>query len=171
MDQGLLDRDVAGPIGGGGQDAGRLDLRVTGMSCAACVRRVERAAAVPGVAAVAVNLATERAAVTAGPGLRLPDLTGVLAKAGYPVVEDTVDLAITGMSCASCVGRVERALLRVPGVLAAEVNLATERVRVRIAAGTASPGELVAAVEAAGYGAALPGASSLPAPGPARARA
>jgi len=160
MDQGILDRNAAGAEGNKA-GAGRLDLRVSGMSCAACVRRVERvAAAVPGVEAAAVNLATERATVTAGPGLRLPDLAGALTKAGYPVVDETVDLAVTGMSCASCVGRVERALMRVPGVLAAEVNLGTERARVRVAAGTASPGELLAAVQAAGYGAALPGAAS-----------
>lgn len=177
MDQALIERDAAGRDGGGG-DAGRLDLRITGMSCAACVRRVERAAAaVPGVQAVAVNLATERAAVTAVPGLRLSDLAGALAKVGYPVVEETVDLAIAGMSCASCVGRVERALMRLPGVLAAEVNLATERARVRVAAGAAGPGELAAAVEAAGYGAALPAsASTMPghehdAPGGAPGRA
>ncbi|MGI4940425.1 MAG: heavy metal translocating P-type ATPase [Janthinobacterium lividum] len=163
MDQALIERDAAGREGGGG-DASRLDLRVTGMSCAACVRRVERAAAaVPGVQGVAVNLATERAAVTAAPGLRWPELAGALAKAGYPVVEDTVDLAVTGMSCASCVGRVERALLRIPGVLAAEVNLGTERARVRVAAGAAGPEELAAAVAAAGYGAALPdSASTMP---------
>lgn len=159
MDQALIERDAAGRDGGG--DAGRLDLRVTGMSCAACVRRVERAAAaVPGVQAVAVNLATERAAVTAGPSLRLSELAEALAKAGYPVVEETVDLTITGMSCASCVGRVERALMRLPGVLAAEVNLATERARVRVAAGAAGPAEVAAAVEAAGYGAALPASAS-----------
>ncbi len=67
MDQALIECDAAGRDGSGG-DAGRLDLHVTCMSCAAYIRRVERAAAaVPGVPAVAVNLATERAAVTAGP--------------------------------------------------------------------------------------------------------
>ncbi len=166
MDQALIERDAAGPDGIG-RTAGRLDLRIAGMSCAACVRRVERAAAaVPGVQAVAVNLATERAAVTVAPGLRLSELAAVLAEAGYPVVEDTVDLAISGMSCASCVGRVERALLRVPGVLAAAVNLGTERARVRVAAGAAGPGELAAAVEAAGYEAAVPElASAVAGPG------
>ena len=67
-----------------------------------------------------------------------------------------LDLGVSGMSCASCVRRVERALLRVPGVIAAEVNLATERARVRVVEGMAGPGDLVAAVTAAGYGAALP---------------
>ena len=129
------------------------------MHCAACVRRVERAAStVPGVRSVAVNLATERATVDAEATLRLPALTDALAKAGYPVVTETADLAITGMTCASCAGRVERALLKVAGVEAAAVNLGTERARVTMLAGT-STADLVAAVQAAGYGAALPDAA------------
>jgi len=154
MDQGMIERERAGGTQPG---ASRLDVQVSGMSCAACVRRVERAAAaVPGVQDVAVNLATERAAITHGAGFRLPDLTQALQAAGYPIAEATVDLAVSGMSCASCSGRVERALLRVPGVLSAEVNLASERARVRVAAGTADPGELAAAVRAAGYSASVP---------------
>ncbi len=58
---------------------------------------------------------------------------------------------VQGMSCASCVTRVEKALMKVPGVVSAEVNLATESATVR-AAGT-TPQELVAAVQKAGYGA------------------
>ena len=167
MDQGILQRDGT-ELKVGKSGASRLDLHVTGMSCASCIRRVERAAsAVPGVEAVAVNLATERATLTAGPDLRLPDLAAALDRAGYPVAEDVFDLPITGMSCASCVRRVERALARVPGVLAAEVNLGTERARVRVAAGTAGPGELAAAVEAAGYGAVLPGSAAVRARTPA----
>jgi len=130
----------------------RWDLGLTGLSCAACVRRAERAAtAVPGVQAAAVNLATEQAAVTAGPGVRLADVAQALASAGYPIVEDSFDLAVSGMSCASCSGRVERALLAVPGVLAATVNLATQQARVRVASGVASVGELAAAIRSAGY--------------------
>ena len=153
MDGGLVEQERAGA-----QEAvPRLNLRVSGMSCAACVRRVERtAAAVPGAGDVTVNLATERAAVTPGIGFRLPDLTQALQKAGYPVAEATVDLLVSGMSCASCSGRVERALRGVPGVLSAEVNLASERVRVRVAEGTAGAGELAAAVRAAGYEASVP---------------
>lgn len=148
------------------------------MSCAACVRRVERAAAaVPGVQNVAVNLATERAAVTPGADFRLPDLMQALQGAGYPVAEATVDLAVSGMSCASCSGRVERALQGVPGVLSAEVNLASERARVRVAAGTAGAGDLAAAVRAAGYKASVPAPAGVaakerpceaPGPGPRR---
>ena len=153
MDGGVVEQERAGTQGA----APRLDLRVSGMSCAACVRRVERAAAaVPGVQDVSVNLATERAAITPGVGFRLPDLAQALQRAGYPVAEAVVDLAVSGMSCASCSGRVERALRGVPGVLSAEVNLASERARVRVAAGAAGAGELAAAVRAAGYEASVP---------------
>ncbi len=156
MDQGILDQPFA--LGG----TRRIDVGVSGMSCAACVRRVERVAAtVPGVVSAAVNLATERAAITVASGFRVPALAKALADAGYPAIEATVDLAVSGMSCASCVGRVERALLAVPGVLSAEVNLATERARVRVLAGAAGPDELLAAVRAAGYDPALPAAEPL----------
>jgi len=69
--------------------------------------------------------------------------------------ERRVDLDITGMTCASCIRRVERALTRVPGVSAATVNLATERADVALAPGT-SPEALVDAVRGAGYEASLP---------------
>jgi len=127
------------------------------MNCAGCVRRVERAAAaVAGVRDVTVNLATKRASVTPGDGFRLSDLTQALKAAGYPVVEEIIDLAVSGMSCASCSGRVERALLGVPGVLSAEVNLASERARVHVATGAASTGQLIAAIQTAGYAATMP---------------
>ena len=137
-----------------------LDVPVSGMSCAACVRRVERAAGVvPGVRAVAVNLATERATVATGPGFSLPALVAALDRAGYPALEDVLDLPIAGMSCASCAGRVERALLAVPGVMSAEVNAATQRVRVRVLAGRAGEEALAAALHRAGYDVAPVGAA------------
>ena len=149
MDQGVVERRT-----GSADAASRLDVRVTGMSCAGCVRRVERVlAAVPGVERVAVNLATERAAVTVGAGVRSAALAAALREAGYGAAEDTIDLSITGMTCASCAGRVERALLGVPGVIAVAVNLATERARVRVLAGAAGADALSEAVGRAGYAA------------------
>ncbi len=129
-----------------------LSLRVEGMTCASCVGRVERALkAVPGVARASVNLATERAEVafagTADPGA----VKQAVEHAGYSVGEEAMELVIEGMSCASCVGRVEKALARVPGVLSASVNLATERAQVRFIAGTVIPDALLDAVRAAGY--------------------
>jgi Cu+-exporting ATPase len=65
-----------------------------------------------------------------------------------------IDLPITGMTCASCAGRVERALRKVPGVQVATVNLANERAHVEVS-GQIDPAVLLAAVDKAGYGASL----------------
>ncbi len=128
----------------------RLTLPISGMSCASCTGRVERAlAAVPGVASVQVNLASEDAVVIGT--ATLPELDGALRQAGYALREQVVELQVTGMSCASCVGRVERALAAVPGVLAVAVNLASERATLQVLAGT-SLDSLTLALDRAGYG-------------------
>src|SRR5512137_1347170 len=131
--------------------ATRLTLPVHGMSCASCVAHVEKAlAAVPGVSAVAVNLATESATVQ-GTALDAAGLRRAVDDAGYEVPAETLQLAIEGMTCASCVARVEKALAAVPGVLRASVNLASESARVEIVRGVVSARALSAAVDAAGY--------------------
>ena len=122
------------------------------MTCASCAGRVERAIrSVPGVAEAAVNLATESRA-SGVPARRggLGPVVAAIERAGYAPVLRSVDLAIHGMTCASCAGRVEKALIRVPGVVSAEVNLALERARVAIA-GSVSEADLLQAVERAGY--------------------
>jgi len=134
----------------------RIRVPIAGMTCASCVARVEKALrAVPGVRDAAVNLATESAAVEAVASVKPADLERAIVGAGYEVPHEEVDLAIRGMTCASCVARVERALARVDGVLSASVNLATERARVSVFAGTEAE-RLRAAVIEAGYEAALP---------------
>ena len=131
-----------------------LTLPVAGMTCASCVARVEKALAkVPGVRAASVNLATERATVESDGALDAGQVAAAVERAGYSVAREPVDLAIEGMTCASCVARVEKALARVPGVLGAEVNLATEGARVTRLAGAAATTELLAAVQRAGYAA------------------
>lgn len=113
------------------------DIGIEGMSCASCVRRVEKAiSAVPGVSSANVNLATEQATVQF---TGIPDTNGVLRaieKAGYEPKIVTEELRINGMTCASCVSRVEKALKAVPGVTDVSVNLATEKAIVRLIAGT-----------------------------------
>ncbi|OZI36379.1 copper-translocating P-type ATPase [Bordetella genomosp. 1] len=127
-------------------------LAVEGMTCASCVRRVEKAvAAVPGVARASVNLATERVDVEFAGTPDFGPVQAAIADAGYAVREDTVELAIEGMTCASCVARIERALRAVPGVLEATVNLATERATVRRMSGAADDAALRQAVADAGY--------------------
>ena len=148
MDQGILEHAPESST----RRSATLNVGVTAMSCASCVARVERTiAGVPGVESVSVNLATERASLTTGPDFDTGRLAETLTAAGYPLAAETIDLAIGGMTCASCVGRVERALRGVPGVRAAEVNLATERARVETVVGADSSGTLIAAVSRAGY--------------------
>ncbi|WP_313534147.1 heavy metal translocating P-type ATPase [Haematobacter sp.] len=130
-------------------------LPIEGMTCASCVGRVERALqAVPGVSQAHVNLATEKAEVRFSNPVTYDLLVRTVENIGYGVPLANTELSIEGMTCASCVGRVERALAGVKGVRFAHVNLATERATVE---GTASPEDLVKAVENAGYDAALIG--------------
>lgn len=131
-----------------------ITLPIEGMTCASCVSRLERALArEPGVQAASVNLANETARVTYDRGKTdAAHLARAVMRAGYSVKPAQTDLQIEGMTCASCVARVEKALLAVPGVTAANVNLATARARVCASAGVDSA-VLIAAVSRAGYGA------------------
>ena len=143
---------------------GELQLPVTGMTCASCVSHVEKAiGAVPGVQAVQVNLATGRAAVHF---VGQPDPRAVVAaveQAGYEVPLRELELGVEGMTCASCVSHVEKALVAVPGVASVSVNLATGRARVRLREGVSSLRELEAAIADAGYiSHRLEGAASQP---------
>ena len=130
-----------------------VDLPITGMTCASCVARNERALRkLEGVSEANVNFATEKASVTFDPDvISAEDLVRSVEAAGYGVVTAHETLPILGMTCASCVARVERALRKPPGVLHADVNLATEKATVTYIPGQASHADLVAAVAAAGY--------------------
>jgi len=134
----------------------RVRLPVGGMTCASCVGRVENALhRLPGVTA-AVNLAQERADIRFDPRQVTPQqLIQAVTDAGYEIRAEQRDLAIHGMTCASCVKRVEQALRGVPGVRRAEVNLATERATVEGTSGLLRPSLLIDAVRDAGYGAEL----------------
>ncbi|HDR9779567.1 TPA: copper-translocating P-type ATPase [Burkholderia cepacia ATCC 25416] len=151
-----------------------IELDIDGMTCASCVSRVEKALAkVPGVTRASVNLATERATVDAAPDVTAARLAEAVKQAGYgatPVAGAAIpsaastaaadlELDIDGMTCASCVGRVEKALAAVPGVARVSVNLATERASVH-GAGALDAATLIAAVTTAGYRASLADASS-----------
>ncbi|POF39655.1 copper-translocating P-type ATPase [Pseudomonas laurylsulfativorans] len=131
-----------------------FDLPIAGMTCASCAGRVERALSkVIGASAVSVNLTTEQARVQA-PSDSLPALMDAVAKAGYSVPQQSLELSIDGMTCASCVGRVERALAKVPGVKSVSVNLANERAHLELL-GQIDPQTLIAAVTKAGYAASV----------------
>ncbi|RNF86106.1 heavy metal translocating P-type ATPase [Montanilutibacter psychrotolerans] len=125
---------------------------VTGMTCASCVGRVERALQqLPGVQDASVNLATEMASVTTDGSVSTAAVAAAIQAAGFGVAIEEIAMGILGMTCASCVGRVERALAKVPGVQSASVNLATETARVQVLAGTPRAA-LQQAIVDAGYG-------------------
>lgn len=161
---------------------GLINLRIEGMSCGHCVAAVrELLLSVPGVRSAEVSLEQARAAVELAPGVDPQALLRAFEGSDYAALEgdvepagpaaaragqsgDTVDpsadlrLDISGMSCASCVGRVERALAGVPGVAAVRVNFATERASLRLSADARRPAvaeQAVRAVAAAGYEASI----------------
>ena len=143
--------------------SGTISLPIEGMTCASCIGRIERALkAIPGVETVSVNLTTERASITTKSVVARATLVEAIENVGYSVPEKSTgsagptELSIEGMTCASCVGRVERALKAIPGVTEAVVNLATERATIH---GTADAASLITAIQDAGYEAKLIGAA------------
>ncbi len=153
--------------------ARKLTLAVSGMTCASCVRHVERGLAkLVGVSTASVNLATEQAEVSYDPAaVTIEQMIEKVTQIGYgarvlyeeqarpgsneSATAQQLELRIGGMTCASCVRHVERALSKVAGVEAASVNLATERATVSYDPSRIGVDELQAAIEKAGYTAVL----------------
>ena len=129
-----------------------LTLPIAGMTCATCANTVEGALCkLPGVEAE-VNLAGETARVSFDPALtKAHDLEEAVLNAGYEVPHERIELAIGGMTCSTCSGRVEKALAAVDGVVSASVNLAGEKAYVEFLRGAAKVSDLVHAVENSGY--------------------
>jgi Cu+-exporting ATPase len=134
------------------------ELMIQGMTCASCVRRVEKALrAVPGVTDASVNYATQRATVRFdGPPASPGTLASAVERAGYVVPDaggpSLMELTVTGMTCAACVRRIERALSAVDGVASATVNLVTNRATVLYDEARTTPASLARAIAQAGYG-------------------
>jgi copper-(or silver)-translocating P-type ATPase len=130
-----------------------LRLPVEGMTCGGCAAKLQRAlSGEPGVGDAAVNLAIARADVRYDPAAA--DTAAIVARVratGFEVSTVPVSLDVGGMRCAGCVGRVEKALRAVPGVVSADVNLALERADVHLAEGAADSGQLASAIEAIGF--------------------
>ncbi|MDQ3460382.1 MAG: heavy metal translocating P-type ATPase [Deinococcota bacterium] len=130
-----------------------LQIGVEGMTCASCVGRVERALnKLEGVEGASVNLATERASVSFDPErLGQEAILETITRSGYTPVTAKASLSVSGMTCASCVARVERSLNKLDGVLEATVNLATEKASVTYLPDAVSVGQLKGAIRKAGY--------------------
>lgn len=148
--------DELAPRGSAVREPEHIILPIEGMTCATCAGRVEKALnALPAVTAT-VNLATESADIHYDPAqLSGSALAEAVHRSGYAVPHERRELAIRGMTCATCAGRVEKALLAVPGVASSSVNLATERALVEGIRGILRPVDLISAVRRAGYEAEL----------------
>jgi len=128
-----------------------ITLPIEGMTCASCAGRIERQLIpLKGVITASVNLAGENADMTYDPRELTPaGIKAAIEKAGFSVPERQIELAIEGMTCASCVSRIEAALGKVEGVSAVSVNLGSERAHVSY--GVTAVADLVRAVQKAGY--------------------
>ncbi len=134
-----------------------IAVGIDGMTCASCATRVEKVLKqLPGVTDATVNLATETATISGATDAA--SVQRAIEKAGFSVPTESFTLDISGMTCASCSARVEKAFDKTPGVLEAGVNLATEQATIKVAKGT-TLSMLIAAVERAGYGATVPQAA------------
>ncbi|WP_420584976.1 heavy metal translocating P-type ATPase [Ruegeria sp.] len=144
-----------------------MQLKITGMGCASCVGRVETALSdVPGVSDATVNFATGTAQISYGGPAHA--LTDALSRAGYPAATRHTTLKIGGMSCASCLSKIERVLTADPAVVEAQVNLATESARITYLEGAIDPQALAKRCGDAGYPARVSDeATTRPDPGPA----
>ena len=130
-----------------------ISFEVTGMTCAACAGRVEKAvASMPGVDKATVNLALEKLNVSFDAGAYSPAKIAETVRAtGYGIREAQVTFNISKMTCSSCAGRIEKAMLSVPGVLSAAVNLALETASVHYIPGQTTPAIIAKASGDAGY--------------------
>jgi Cu+-exporting ATPase len=131
----------------------KVELPITGMSCASCVAKIEKGLSkMSGIVDAKVNFATEKASVTFDPSrAHMGDFVATIEDLGYEAGVEKVTLPIHGMSCASCVKKVEDALNGLGGVVRASVNFATEKATVQYIPGAVSMGDFRKAVTDAGY--------------------
>ena len=136
-------------------DIKTTSLKIGGMHCAACANRIEKALAkLGGVDKAAVNFASEKANVSYDAAqVGVKDMVTKIEALGFQVLTERLDLKITGMHCAACSGRIERAVSKLSGVHKAAVNLALERATVEYNSGEVTPQEIKGAIEKLGFGA------------------
>ncbi|RPJ74047.1 MAG: hypothetical protein EHM20_11275, partial [Alphaproteobacteria bacterium] len=133
-----------------------FNLKVSGMTCASCVNRIEsQVMKVPGVQEVNVNLVSEKVQIQLEKPFYLKQAIAAIEKSGYEIVIKNIVISITGMTCASCVNRIETALMKIPGMINASINLATERASVAFYDGIVNDEILLKAIAKAGYTASI----------------
>ncbi|MBU5313506.1 heavy metal translocating P-type ATPase [Tissierella carlieri] len=130
-------------------------LKVEGMTCASCAKAVERATRkLEGVSEANVNLATEKLSISFDENsVSVGEIQKAVEKAGYKAILDAVTktMKIEGMTCASCVKAVERAVRKLDGVTEVNVNLATERLTISYEPSSVKISDIKRSVEKTGY--------------------
>ncbi len=134
-------------------DTRTATLEIGGMTCANCAGTIEeRVTALEGVVSVDANFATDRGSVEYDPDrVTLADIYDAVSDAGYEAAAESVTVGVTDMTCATCAETIAEALDETPGVVAADVNVATDEARVRYNPADVSRGEIDDAIEGAGY--------------------
>src|SRR5512136_400256 len=135
-------------------DTQQITLPITGMTCANCSATIERnLKKMPGVTDAAVNYASEKASVTYDPAQAgEAQMRALISDLGYGVATARIEIPITGMTCANCSATIERNLKKMPGVVNANVNLATERATVEFIPTLTGYGDFKRRIEEIGYG-------------------
>jgi P-type Cu+ transporter len=146
-----MEKDAKKKTGSSGRE--RIDLPIRGMSCAGCASNIEKnLAGLEGVEKASVNFATSRALVLFDPHFVKPEeFISSIRKIGYEVGTVTIEIPIEGILCASCVLKIETALLEVRGVVKAAVNLATGKARVEYLPSETNLAEIKRTIEQTGY--------------------
>ncbi|USZ71269.1 heavy metal translocating P-type ATPase [Natronosalvus halobius] len=131
----------------------RAHLEITGMSCATCSGTVQDALSdLEGVEEASANFATDEGVVAYDPDVvSLEAIVEAVSNAGYEVATETTSIPVMGMSCATCSGTVQEATEALPGVVAADVNFASDEARIRYNPSDVSLAEIRRAIEEAGY--------------------
>ena len=130
----------------------KATIPVTGMTCTTCAATIEKGLAeTPGVEGARVNFASEKASVEYDPSrVNLGRIKETISQLGYEAATRKSIFPVSGMTCAACVARVEDALSSTPGIVSANVNLASEKATVEYIEGTRLA-DLKQAVKGAGY--------------------
>jgi len=131
----------------------KAELKISGMHCATCAINIEESLSkLDSVSKAQVNFGTDTAHVEFDPAkISLSEIDRAVKDTGYEVINREVTIKVGGMMCATCVQTIEAALRALPGVVLANVNLATEKAYVTYNPSVSGPGEMKKAIEDAGY--------------------
>ncbi|MEJ7479174.1 heavy metal translocating P-type ATPase [Staphylococcus pasteuri] len=130
----------------------KTTIDITGMTCAACSNRIEKKLNKLDDVTAQVNITTEQATIDDHQGqYHTEDYVNEIQHLGYDVVKESVELTISGMTCAACSNRIEKVLNKIDGVINANVNLTTEKATVEYYRGVVNSDDFISKIQNLGY--------------------